>query len=236
LKRYLRLTGILILCVILSKVDLAKLISSLSSVNIFLIFFIVLLNIPQIFIKACRWAQMLGTQSIQYNLKDSFIVYLAGIYAGILTPGRLVEFIKAVYLKTDKSISLSKGMSSVIIDRLFDLYLLIILGLLGIWQFGILGKLSNTSLILMIILISAPLLILNKQLTGKIISLIYHSVIKKKAQVKDKIEETFEDFYNGVTQLLTFRLLFSVLLTCLSYSVFFIQCYLIAIAMGISIN
>ena len=179
---------------------------------------------------------MLGTQSIQYNLKDSFIVYLAGIYVGIVTPGRLGEFLKAVYLKSDKGISLSKGMSSVLVDRLFDLYLLIILGLIGIWKFDILGKLSNTSLFLLIIFVLFPLIILNKQLMGKVIGLIYKFVIKKKAQLRDKIEERFEDFYNGINQLINLKLIFSAFLTCLSYSVFFIQCYLIAIAMGISIN
>ncbi|MFX0197323.1 MAG: lysylphosphatidylglycerol synthase domain-containing protein, partial [Candidatus Hodarchaeota archaeon] len=46
----------------------------------------------------------------------------------------------------------------------------------------------------------------------------------------------FEDFYNGIEQLINFKLIFSALLTCISYSVFFIQCYLIAIAMGIPIN
>ena len=71
---------------------------------------------------------------------------------------------------------------------------------------------------------------------GKVISLIYKSVIKKKAQLKDKIEERFDDFYIGINQLINFKLIFSAILTCLSYSVFFIQCYLIAIAIGISIN
>ena len=56
---------------------------------------------------------------------------MSSLYIGFVTPGRLGEFIKAVYLKSDKGISLSKGMSSVLIDRLCDLYLLIFLGLLG---------------------------------------------------------------------------------------------------------
>jgi len=179
---------------------------------------------------------MLDAQSIQYNLKDSFIVYLAGIYAGIVTPGRLGEFLKAVYLKSDKGISLSKGMSSVLVDRLFDLYLLIILGLIGIWKFDILGKLSTTSLLLLIIFVLFPLFLLNKHLMRKFVGLIYKSVIKKKTQLRHKIEERFEDFYNGINQLINLKLIYSALLTCLSYLVFFIQCYLIAIAMGISIN
>ena len=226
----------MLLFIILSKVDLFKVLLSLAKINVLLFLFVSFLNIPQIFLKSLRRKQMLGTQSIQYNMKDAFVVYWAGICAGIVTPGRLGEFIKAVYLKSDKGISLSKGMSSVVVDRLFDLYLLIILGLIGIWKFDILGKLSNISLLLLFILILFPLVILNKQLAGKVVGLIYKSFIKKKAQLIDKIEERVEDFYKGINQLITFKLIYSTLLTCFSYSVFFIQCYLIAIAMGISIN
>lgn len=237
MKKYLRLIGsVVLLFIILSKVDLLKIFLSLTKINILLLLFVSFLNIPQIFLKSLRWKQMLGTQSIQYNMKNAFVVYWVGICAGIVTPGRLGEFIKAVYLKSDKGVSLSKGMSSVLVDRLFDLYLLIILGLIGIWKFDILCKLSNISLLLLFIFILFPLLILNKQLITKVVSLIYKSVIRKKVQFREKFEEKFEDFYDGINQLINLKLIFSALLTCLSYLVFFIQCYLIAIAMGISIS
>lgn len=159
---------------------------------------------------------------------------MSSLYIGFITPGRLGEFVKALYLKSDKQISLSRGMSSVLLDRLFDLYLLVILAIIGIWRFDILGRLSNTSLILMVIIVLAPLLVLNKQLMMYIVRQLYNLVIVKK--FKDKIEERFEDFYIGINQLINPKLLFSGFLTCLSYTVFFIQCYLITIAMGITIN
>lgn len=234
MKKYLRLVGIIILCVILSRIDLTKIISCLTKVNISLLIFVVLLNVTQIFLKSYRWNRLLQKQSIQYNLKDSFLVYLSSIYAGFITPGRLGEFVKAVYLKSDKGISLSRGMSSVLLDRLFDLYLLIILGSIGIWQFALLGKISDISLVMSIVVILSPLLMLNRQLMEKLLKSLYNIVIIKKA--KGKIDEKFEDFYNGLNELIGPELLFSGLLTCLSYLIFFTQCYLIVIAMGISVN
>lgn len=237
-RKYIRYLGILFLILILTKIDVKLLVKYLSNTNPFLCLLVLLLNVPQFFIKSFRWNQLLKQQKVIYSALDSFNIYISSIFIGFITLGRLGEFLKAVYLKSDKGISLSKGMSSVLVDRLFDLYLLIILGLIGIWKFDILGKLSSTSLLLLIIFILFPLLILNKQFMGKIISLIYNSVIKKKVQLKDKIKivEKFEDFYNGINHLINLKLIFSALLTCLSYSVFFIQCYMIAIAMGLSIN
>ena len=236
MKKYIKYLGIVVLLIILAKIDVNKLLQILVNVNLIFLVTAIILNIPQLFLKSLRWNRLLLIQGINYSKITSFLTYMSSLYIGFVTPGRLGEFIKAVYLKSDKGISLSKGMSSVLVDRLFDLYLLIILGLIGIWKFDILGKLSNTSLFLLIIFVLFPLIILNKQLMGKLIGLIYKFVIKKKAQLRDKIEERFEDFYNGINQLINLELIFSALLTCLSYLVFFIQCYLIAIAMGISIN
>lgn len=137
MKKYLRLTGIIILCVILLKIDFTKAISILAKLNVSIFICVILLNIPQILLKFFRWNQLLRKQSIHYNLKNSFLVYLSSIYLGIITPGRFGEFIKALYLKSDKEISLSKGMASVLLDRLFDMYFLIILGVIGIWKFGV---------------------------------------------------------------------------------------------------
>lgn len=236
LKKYAKYFGILILVVILSKINIGKLLQVIYHANSFYIFTAILLNIPLLLLKSYRWNRLLNLQNIQYTPVQSFLIYMSSLYIGFVTPGRLGEFIKAVYLKSDKGISLSKGMSSVLIDRLCDLYLLIFLGLLGIWRFDILGKLSNASLSLVVILVLAPLFLLNKHLMRKFIGLLYDSFIKKKIQFKEKIEERFDDFYSGIDQLINLKLIFSVLLTCLSYSVFFIQCYLITISIGISIN
>ena len=234
MNKYLRLIGIIILCVILSKIDLAKSISIFTKLDIFFFICIVLLNIPLIFLKSFRWNQLLKEQSIQYNLNDSFLVYLSSIYAGIITPGRLGEFVKALYLKSDKGVSLSKGMSSVFVDRLLDMYLLIILGIVGVWQLGIFGEVTNVSLILIITIVLAPLILLNERLMSRLLSSLYYLAIIKK--VKSNIDEKFDDFYEAINQLINYKLIITVFLTCVSYLIFFIQCYLIAIALGISIN
>ncbi len=234
MNKYLRLIGIIILCVILSKIDLAKSISIFTKLDVFFLICTVLLNIPLIFLKSFRWNQLLKEQSIQYNLNDSFLVYLSSIYAGIITPGRLGEFVKALYLKSDKGVSLSKGISSVLIDRLFDMYLLIILGIVGVWQLGIFGEVTNVSLILIITIVLAPLILLNERLMSRLLSSLYYLAIIKK--VKSNIDEKFDDFYEAINQLINYKLIITVFLTCVSYLIFFVQCYLIAIALGISIN
>jgi len=234
MKKYIKFTGLFILLFILSRIDFNQLVNTLFHVNIYYLLLAVVLNIPQLFFKSYRWNLILTQQKINYSPIQSFLIYMSSLYIGFITPGRIGEFVKALYLKSEKGISISKGFSSVLVDRLFDLYLLIILGFIGIWHFGVLGALSNSFLLITIIVVLTPLIMLNKQLMGRFINILYKVAVVKK--VKGKIEERFEDFFNGLQKLINPRLLFSGLLTFLGYLMFFIQSYLIVLAMDLSIN
>ena len=234
MKKHIRLIGLFILIFILLRIDFSQLLDILFHVNIYYLLLAVVLNIPQLFFKSYRWNFLLKQQRITYSPVQSFLVYMSSLYIGFITPGRLGEFVKTLYLKSDKGINISKGFSSVLVDRLFDLYLLIILGLLGLWYFNILGQLSSSFLVLTFIIVLTPLIVLNRQLMEKFINTLYKVAVFKK--VKGNIEERFEDFYDGLQKLISPKLFYSGLLTCMGYSMFFVQCYLIVMAMDLSIN
>ena len=137
-------------------------------------------------------------------------------------------------MKYDRGISISKGLPSVLVDRLFDLYLLVVLSLIGIWKFDIFAELSLYFLVLIVITILSPIIILHRMFMASFASILYKFAAIKKN--KDRIEGHFSDFYNELQKLIDFRLFFSGSLTCVSYLIFFIQCYLLTIAMGLSIS
>ena len=234
MKKYIRFIGLFILLFILSRIDFKLLLDTLYHVNILYLSLAIILNIPQLFFKSYRWNFLLKQQHIYYTPVQSFQIYMSSLYIGFITPGRIGEFVKALYLSADKGISISKGFSSVLVDRLFDLYLLINLGFIGIWKFDILGKLSSTFLVITLIAVLTPLIMLNRQLMEKFIKTLYKIAVFKKVQ--GKIEESVEDFYDGLQKLISSKLLYSGLLTCMGYFMFFIQCYLIVIAVDLSIN
>ncbi len=226
--------GLIILFIILLNIDLSLLKNEILNSDPTILFIAIVINIPHLFIKSYRWNFLLKQQGINYTPVQSFLVYLSSLYVGFLTPGRLGEFVKTLFLKSDKGVSISKGFSSVLVDRLFDLYLLITLGFIGIWKFGILGELSNSFFVLTITIVFTPLIMLNKQLMGKFISVLYKVAVVRKA--KSKIKGSFEDFNSELQKLISPKLLISGLLTCMGYFMFFVQCYLIVMAMGLSIN
>lgn len=54
--------------------------------------------------------------------------------------------------------------------------------------------------------------------------------------VKSNIEERYDDFYHGISLIINHTLLLTVLFTCLSYFVFFLQCFILANALGLTID
>jgi uncharacterized protein (TIRG00374 family) len=69
---------------------------------------------------------------VSYPVWDSYLIYMGSLFWGTVTPGRVGDFMKVLYLKRDRAMSIGKGMSSVLVDRVFDLYILLILGCLGL--------------------------------------------------------------------------------------------------------
>ena len=234
MKSYIRFNGIPIFVFILFKVDTYKLIEIITEIDLVYLLISIILNIPQLFIKSFRWNLLLKKQGINYSFLHSFMVFLNSLYVGLITPGRIGEFIRVIYLKQDKGVSISKGFSSVLTDRLFDLYLLITLGFFGIWTFDIIGQLSNVFIIFSFIVIILPFFIINKTLMDHFVLLLFKfSVLKIN---KEKFKERYDSFYYGINELISSHLFISGLLTVLSYFFFFLQCYLISKSIDIKIG
>src|SRR3989338_1097834 len=132
MKTYYRLTGIIILIFILTRIDYRLMAAQLSRINILFFLLINALLFPAIFFKALRWNYLLKTQGIEYPFKNALTSYLGAIFVGIITPGRVGECTKAVYLKNEKDVPATKSLSSIFLDRIFDLYFLVLIGGIGI--------------------------------------------------------------------------------------------------------
>lgn len=194
------------------RLDFNNLFAVLKKVNIYKFFLINLLLAPNLFLKSLRWRYILKFQSICYSMRDAFLVYLSGIYAGMITPGRLGETIKALYLKNDKCVPFGQGLATIVIDRFCDLYFLLLVGLFGV---GIYSPFSNNWLFLILIsflLIGAPYIATRQQLIARLVP-------------SRKLKFHFEEFYNAIKKInIKYGIILAVI-TLVSYLIFFVHCY-----------
>jgi len=98
----------------------------LTGIGIFILFYM---------LKCLRWCLLVERMGIRVLLKDLFLIYFKGVFMGIITPGRLGELGRAWFLKGGRD-SKYKGIASVLIDRIFDVGVIILFAFGGVFYYG----------------------------------------------------------------------------------------------------
>ena len=98
-----------------------------------------LLSSVNYLLRFAKWELALGWLDIRKEAPElgrgrSLVIYLAGLSMSI-TPGKLGEVLRSVLLKASDGVPLQRSAPIVLADRLTDLVALVVLSLVGVWQF-----------------------------------------------------------------------------------------------------
>jgi glycosyltransferase 2 family protein len=229
-----RLLGLILFAYILYKIDWSKMIIVLNRSNLRLILVAVLINIPHLWLKSSRWQFLLALQNKTIRNGQVFLMYMSALFIGVITPGRFGEFVKAIYLNQVGITSISHGFSSVLVDRLCDLYLLFLLAMMGLvylspWpgsnSFGWSGLIGAVII---------PLVILVSGKTEQFISIFYNRVLS--AKLLRFAQKGGERFGQGIKELMKWQIFGAGVLTIFAWALYFLQCLLIAEALGLPLT
>ena len=230
-----RLIGLAILAVILLRLDLEATIATLAEVR-WGYLLLALAADPLLFgLKSWRWRELLQMQGIQYPGWDAFLVFVAGLFLGLVTPGRVGEMSKALYLKQDKGVPVSEGLANVLVDRLFDLYTILVLGVAGLIWFRLLpGWILGLFVAGTIATLLMPLALLSQRLATWGLRLTRQLPLLRRWNTR--LTEATGRFQRGLRPLMTAKLVVPLGLTLVSYTLFFGQAYLLAMALDLQIG
>ena len=160
-------------------------------------------------------------------------MYCSGLYIGILTPGRLGEMTKVLYLKKD-GYSTGKSLVSAVLDRLSDFVFLLVFVFVG--SLFLVTVFQKQILILILgIMISVFLLILllKTGLIKWVLNKIFRIFIPKKYQKSWKIN--FQDFINDLRVYKLKHYIIIFLITIFSWLFYYLQMYILAKGLNIHI-
>lgn len=231
----IRLIGLAILVLILLKLDLRSTLAALAGLHWAPLILAIAANLPLFGLKAWRWQSMLRMQGIDYPWRDAFLAFVAGLFLGLVTPGRVGEMSKALYVKQDRGVPVSVGLANVLMDRLFDLYTILVLGTIGMvafrvgpaWMRGLIALGTLAALLL-------PPLMLSRRLAG--LSLAAARRLPLLRRFDARLTAAAARFQEGLRPLLTARLVIPLLLTEVAYGLFFVQGFLLARAVDVSVS
>ncbi len=87
-------------------------------------------------LRGYRWASLLRRTGARVGIRDSTEILFISWLVNCLVPARLGDVYRAYLLRLNFPVSLSRTFGTVFIERVFDLFAVIVLGLLaGLWSF-----------------------------------------------------------------------------------------------------
>lgn len=233
-KWLLRVIGPVLFGIILYRLDLTDLASLLANINPLYLILAVILFVPLIIVKAWRWKLLMKAQDINYSLLESSTMYAAAMYIGVITPGRLGDFVKVFYLIREDH-PFGRSFATVLLDRLFDLVSLLILAYASMLLF--ITIFEKTVIILTVVIVVTAvlvvLLLLKKEFSIKILKRISAGFIP--AKHRNNAAVAFSDFEKAIKKSSSNQLVKTTLITILGWIVYFLTVYLLALAIGIDI-
>jgi len=137
----LRIAGTLIFIALLlylnarGDLHLSDIWDALRNANIALVALSLALYVPFLAVKATRWRFICNDMKMPLVPADATRIYAIGLAAGTFTPGQAGDALKAWFLQ-DKGYPLGRALGSSVLDRIFDVAALAVLGLLGVTIYG----------------------------------------------------------------------------------------------------
>ncbi|MBI4043508.1 MAG: flippase-like domain-containing protein [Candidatus Diapherotrites archaeon] len=103
------------------------------SMNVLWVVFSLVIYTPGWVLRGVRWQTILRALHARIGLKDSIRLTFIANTVNILVPAKLGELARAFGVKKKYGIPLSKGLSSLFVDRLADLIAVVLVAFLGFW-------------------------------------------------------------------------------------------------------
>lgn len=125
--------SLVLTALIFSKINMSKLWMTLLEVDFPQYLVGLGLILIYLIVKSKRWQLLLRSQNIICSTYTAFIVYNIGSLYGLLTPGRIGDFVKVYHLSSSDKSSGINALWGTLYDRLLDVTILLILNILTVF-------------------------------------------------------------------------------------------------------
>lgn len=222
----LNLLGLVLLValIILFKIDLGQTLSYLARANLIDLIVAILLFVPFLASKAWRWQVILRDLDISISFSEALKLYALGLGAGMITPGQIGDAVKVAYFRER---GLGRATLSVVLDRLWDLLMLLLLATSGAFVFW--NELQGEWLAVGALLVGT-LILLAFALNPR----AQHYVITRLAKGLNLAETPVDNFQ--ALELSGSQIARQSLLTLLATAVVYLRLYLLAHALDVQLG
>jgi len=193
------LLGVIFLIIWIKIVDWQEFMNYFKQFDLVLVVVFSIFYLLAYFLRSLRWRLILKP-IYKMKISESFKIFMAGMLINYLIPIRAGEVAKSVILKTNKNINISTSLPTIFIDKLTDLFpILLIMFLIPLISVQLNSALytiiSLLFLIFLIFLLFLYFAVKHKSKANKMLS-IFLKIIPK--HYRDKFEKFVENFIDGM--------------------------------------
>lgn len=233
------LIGILIFIYIIIQVGISDISKAFMEVDFFLMLVLCPIFIITItLLRAYKWKVIVESLARPFHLYAAVKAILIGFFAGFITPGRVGDAFRSVYVSQSTKMPLIKSFSTVFIDRFIDLVILLVLGIVSILIFSFS---YNNSIFYGFIFISifgliALLMIIKKKTVRFFLKPFYNLIVP--AKYKKKISTNFNAFFDALLIYANNKkvIVTVVMLNIINWFIIFLYMYAIAVIAGLDVS
>ena len=209
------------------EIDLNKLVGSITRADPLLLvaaFGIYYLGFP---LRGYRWALLLRGAGMRVRLRDSTEIIFIGWLVNCLVPAKLGDVYRAYLLRLNFDVSLSRTFGTVFIERVFDLFTIVLLGLAaGLWSFRD-GLSTEVAIVFGVGLVFIGLLAV-----GLFVIRNFGRRLMSRLPVPQRVMEFYDRFEEGVFSIDRRRVPLLALVTVLIWATEATRLYLVVLALG----
>lgn len=235
--KYLNIIGIILLFSIIYQIGLDNIVKAFYKIDLFYLFIAIGLIVPLTLMRGLKWLLITKYHNVKFSFSNSCIIYLIGQYFSILTPGRIGEIIKALYVK-EKTKTLSKPLSIIIVDRFIDMFALLLFSLFGAFYLAsyFTDKLFIQLFVFLIIVLISTILFLKKRFLSKLLKPIYLFIIP--ARFKATVLNHFNELYDELTAFSKkyLNIIFLIVFGLTLWFIGIIQGYMLILSLQLDVN
>ncbi len=207
--------------------DIGKIAEITSSANINYIALGLMLWAFALVLRTLRWKMLLKRAGISPNFFDIMKVFVAGMFISNITPGKLGDPVRSVILKKRCGYSVGNSLSSVFIERIFDVIATVFISVMGILFLSGISRISlwvSGAILFYLVAIGFGIFLISSESRTKRFFSKFFSVfsfISKIKKLENRINKFSKDLHKSFVMYNDKKLLFATLL--LSFAIWIIE-------------
>ncbi len=153
-----------------------------------------------IIVRGLRWQYLLNSVGIKYSLGRSIVVWVIAYFVASVTPGKVGDAVRAIYVRRDTGASFGVAFLTVFIDRLWDLVMILVAGVVTVLVFSQRYTEIPSQWVFVASLLAAGAglyFVFNRSLVRAVVKPLFSIIVPEKYH--DKFSLSFHDFYDALS-------------------------------------